>query len=76
LDAGFVTVSANQGLFGAMLGHKGETFPNYFLWLQNTGTGRMMYPAADTTATIAAGLKVNFGGAIYFIPMYASTCTD
>ena len=76
LDGAFTTVSANTGCFGSMLAHKGETFPNYFLWLQNTGTGGMMYPAADTTATIAAGLKVNFGGAIYFIPMYASTCTD
>ena len=76
LDVGFETVSANSGLFGAMLGHKGALYPEYFLWCQNaptlTANMAVTYTPGDTAGH---ALRVNFAGTIYNIPMVADSCS-
>ena len=76
LDAAFTTVSANAGLFGAMLGHKGATMPYWFLHIQNLALNQdMMYPASDESS-IVGGLKVRIADSHYFIPLYNTSCSD
>lgn len=77
LDAGFVTVSANAGLWGAMLGHSQPTYPNYFLWCQHVMSGSTPGMFVDHTPGDTAGkaLRINMGGTIYNIPCVADSCS-
>jgi len=76
LDAAFVSVSANSGLWGAMLGHKGAQYPEYFLWCQNAPTLTkdmcVTYTPGDTAGH---ALRVSLAGTIYNIPMVADSCS-
>ena len=76
LDVGFETVSANSGLFGAMLGHKGALYPEYILWCQNapTLTANMCVAYSPTDAATHA-LRVSLAGTIYNIPMVPDSCS-
>jgi hypothetical protein len=77
LDAGLTTVSANAGLWGSILAHKGPTYPDYLLWCQDTMSGSTPGMFVDYTPgdTAAKALRANIGGTIYNIPCVADSCS-
>lgn len=76
LDCGFETVSANAGVFGAMLGHKGATYPYWFLHCQNVMSGSTpgMFVDYSPSDTATKALRVNIAGSIYNIPVVVDSC--
>jgi len=78
LDGAFTTVSANQGLFGAMLAHKGTQYPEFFLWIEDdyTQEGMLCKDAVTATPTFSASLRIKLASAIYRIPLVADSCSN